>query len=240
MSADELIREFENLGVRLWEESGNLHFRAPKGVMNESRRAAIAAQKESVLALLRARTAPIVAHPESRYEPFPLTDVQSAYLLGRRKGFLYGGVGCHAYGELEMDEICPERLEAAWRRLIQRHDMLRAVILPEGLQQVLPDVPDYEIKVADLRGSGPEYAQRALAATRAEMSHRVYEPSTWPLFELRVSILDNYSLLHISIDFLIADYISIFTVLDELRRTYEQPEAKLPELSLTYRDYLLA
>lgn len=239
MSANELVQELEHLGVRFWEESGKLHFRAPKGVLTEERRAALATQKEAVLEHLRACAAPIAPHPESRHEPFPLTDVQSAYLLGRRKGFLYGGVGCHAYGELALKQVDPQRLTAVWQYLIRRHDMLRAVILPDGSQQVLPDTPDYHIAIADLRGSGRETARRALDATRAEMDHRVYEPSVWPLFDLRLSLLDDQSLLHISIDFLIADYVSIFVLLDDLRQAYEHPGTELPELSLTFRDYLM-
>src|ERR1039458_9998708 len=240
MNASELVREFENLGIRLWEESGKLHFRAPRGVLTEQRRAALAAQKEAVLAHLQASIISIASHPELRYEPFPLTDVQSAYFVGRRKGFLFGGVGCHAYGELEIEQVDPERLAAAWRYLIRRHDMLRAVILPDGSQQVLPHPPDYQIAVADLRRICPDAAEQALGAIRAEMDHRVYDPGIWPLFDLRISRIEGRDRLHISIDFLIADYVSIFVLLDELRQKYERPGMEMPELSLTFRDYLLA
>ena len=34
------------------------------------------------------------------YQPFPLTDVQSAYLIGREQDQVLGGVGCHAYFEI--------------------------------------------------------------------------------------------------------------------------------------------
>jgi len=240
MSADKLVRELEHLGVRLWEEAGTLHFRAPKGVMTESRRAALAANKHDVLAQLRAATAPVVPQPAARHEPFPLTDVQSAYFVGRRTSVLYGGVGCHAYGELVLMPVDAERMNAAWQHLVRRHDMLRAVIHPHGGQQVLPEVPEYRIKVADLHGLDGAEVERALQKVRAELDHRVYDPGAWPLFELRLSMTEERSWLHISIDFLIADYVSIFVLLEELRQKYECPDAELPELGLTFRDYLLA
>ena len=36
---------------------------------------------------------------------------------------------------------------AAWQKVIDRHEMLRAIVLQDGTQQILSDVPDYEIRV---------------------------------------------------------------------------------------------
>ncbi len=240
MNPAELIRELEHLGVRLWEEAGALRFRAPKGVLTESRRAALSQHKQAVLEHLRAANAPIEAHPEARHDPFPLTDVQAAYLLGRRKSFLYGGVGCHAYGELALPGLDAARLEHAWRCLIARHDMLRAVILTDGTQQVLRAVPEYRMRVDDLRGAPAARVEQALMTTREELGHQVHDPATWPLFELRATLTEGVDRLHVSIDFLIADYVSIFVLLDELRQLYEQPARELPALSLSFRDCLMA
>ena len=58
--------------------------------------------------------------------------------------------------ELECVDVDLERLNLAWQRLIDRHDMLRAIVLPEGQQQVLERVPPYQIEVLDLRGHDPQ------------------------------------------------------------------------------------
>ena len=72
-----------------------------------------------------------------RCEPFPLTDIQLAYWLGRTSGFALGGA-CHVYWEFTAGpERDPNRLEAALNRLIGLHDMLRAVVQPDGTQRVL-------------------------------------------------------------------------------------------------------
>ncbi|MEU6217658.1 amino acid adenylation domain-containing protein [Streptomyces sp. NPDC047022] len=237
-----LLAELEASGVELWQEAGTLRFRAPRGALTAERRALLKAHKDEVLDLLRAgdERVTVTARPAERHAPFPLTDVQTAYLLGRRDVFDYGSVACHAYGELRFAALDPDRLEAAWQALIDRHDMLRAIVEDEGAQRVLASTPPYRIAVTDLRPAGADETEAALAAMRAEMSHQVLPAGTWPLFDLRISLLPGHALLHLSIDFLIADYISLHLLLDELRTLYTDPDAALPELPVTFRDYLLA
>ena len=83
----------------------------------------------------------IVPDPDHRFDPFPLTEVQQAYWAGRSGDFELGNVATHVYLELKCASLDLERLTGAWRRLIGRHDMLRAIVRPDGRQQVLPEVP---------------------------------------------------------------------------------------------------
>jgi pyochelin synthetase len=242
MSARELVEELEHLGVRLWAESGKLRFRAPQGVMTDARREALRVHKDQLLELLLQDGAygGVIPEPENRHEPFPLTDVQSAYILGRYDAFEYGGVACHIYLELVFAELDPARLEDAWNKLIARHDMLRSVIHTDGYQRVLPEVPRYLIEVADLRGIGSHEVEQALAAVRARLGHRIYKTENWPLFELSVTLSDERALLHLSIDFLIADWASIRLLIAELGRLYQDPATTLTPLDVTFRDYVIA
>lgn len=242
MSVEELVRELEEVGVRLWEQDGNLRFRAPRGVLTVERRDALRSRKAEVLAYLRADDEKHALCPDAaaRHDPFPLTDVQSAYLLGRRSAFSYGGHGCHGYAELLLDDLDPDRLQAVWQRLVERHDMLRAVVDSDGSQRVLPEVPPYEIAFTDVRGTGAAGREAALTAVRGDMDHRRYEPDQWPLFELRATACDGHTVLHISIDFLIADFVSLYTLLGELSELYRAPDRELPPVETTFRDYVLA
>jgi pyochelin synthetase len=242
MSTADLISELQNAGVRIWQEGGQVHFRAPRGVMTQSRLDVLRGQKQAVIDHLQriASVVTIVPEPGARHEPFPLTDVQAAYLLGRGTAFRYGGVACHGYGELAAPSLDPCDLEAAWQALITRHDMLRAVIDVTGSQRVLAEVPPYHIRVCDLRSASPAELTAAVAATRAEMDHRVYQPGEWPLFDLRATLAGDHVFLHMSIDFLIADFISIELLLSELGQLCLDPARPLPPLDITFRDYLLA
>ncbi|HJX29197.1 MAG TPA: AMP-binding protein, partial [Thermoanaerobaculia bacterium] len=183
----------------------------------------------------------IVPDPEGRFEPFPLTDIQQAYWLGRGAAFELGNVGSHVYQELDFTGLDLDRLSRALRRTIDRHDMLRASFLPDGRQRVLPEVPPYQIPVFDLAGLPEAAREEALLAIRAEMSHQVFDPARWPLFEFRAARLDGErTRLFFGIDVLIGDGWS-FTVLGrDLSRFYLEPEAELAPLEVFFRDYVLA
>ncbi|MGK4907942.1 amino acid adenylation domain-containing protein [Streptomyces albus] len=244
-TAADLLDELTSLGVALWSEDGRIRFRAPQGVLTEERRAALRAHKEQLLVLLDAEDAArtVTADPAAAHEPFPLTDVQSAYLLGRRDPFGHGGVACHGYLEIHYPRLDPAALEDAWNALIARHGMLRAVVHEDGYQQVLPEVPCCRIAVTDLRDT-PERRDEHLEETRSDLGHRTYDTARWPLFELRLTRLPDGDVLHFSLDALVADWASAALLLDELDTLLASPDpadtSPLPPLTLSFRDYVLA
>jgi pyochelin synthetase len=241
MDAATLITELDLLGVELWAEDGQLKFRAPKGALTEEKREQLRQHKQALLDHLTGPELPAVtADPAQAHEPFPLTDVQTAYLLGRGDSFGYGGVACHGYLEMHYPSLEPAALEAAWNRLIARHPMLRATIAADGWQQVLPSVPAYPIAVQDLRGQGAALLDQALADTRAELDHRIYPTDQWPLFTLRQTRTDDGDILHVSLDSLIADWASAGILFNELDLILAGRGDELPALEITFRDYLLA
>ena len=240
MSALKIINKYDALGVQLWAKNGQLRFRAPSGILTEQRLAELRDHKESLINYLETTEDSIIV-PDSanRYAPFPLTDVQAAYLVGRWDVYESGGVGCHGYVELTMPALEKTRLEKAWHSLINRHDMLRAVVYPEGYQQVLSDIILPPIQAQDLRGVSSLQAQSAIEQTRKELSTRQYAPDRWPLYELFLTTTDESSILHFSIDMLIADFVSIDVMLTELDQLYHQPEKTLPKLEVRFRDLVL-
>ena len=183
----------------------------------------------------------VVPDPQHRSAPFPLTDIQQAYWLGRTGAFELGNVATHLYRESEGEEVDLERYTAAWRRLIARHDMLRAVFADDGTQRILADVPPYEIDVLDLREMDPQGAEEELATVRERMSHQVLPADRWPLFEVRLSRLPGGRVrFHISLDLLIGDAWSWRILFRELAMLYREPTLPLPSLELSFRDYVLA
>ncbi|NER27105.1 MAG: amino acid adenylation domain-containing protein [Symploca sp. SIO1C4] len=183
----------------------------------------------------------IVPAPKQRYQPFPLTDIQQAYWLGRNQAFELGNIAAHGYLELDTNNLNLERLNLVWQQLILRHDMLRAVILPDGQQQILEKVPPYEIEVLDLRTKPPEVISTELEAIREQMSHEVLPAQQWPLFKLRATCLEEQlTRIHLSFDALIGDAWSMFVILREWYQLYQNPELLLPPLELSFRDYVLA
>ncbi|MGW1954890.1 hybrid non-ribosomal peptide synthetase/type I polyketide synthase [Streptomyces sp. NPDC001920] len=183
----------------------------------------------------------VVPDPEHAHDPFPLTDVQQAYLVGRTGVFELGNVGMHAYEEFDVPGLDLPRMQRAFRRLIGRHGMLRAIVHPHGEQEILAEVPDYVIETEDLRDLPEDEARARLEATREAMSHQVFSPECWPLFELRATVLPgDVGRLHLSVDGLITDAWAYNLLMRELTHLYGDPDAALPELELSFRDYVLA
>ena len=240
-SVPAMLTRLQALGVHLWSEDGQLRFKAPAGVLSETLRSEIKVAREALLRHLeRAAGRRLEADIKARHAPFPLTDLQLAYLVGRTRLYDYGGVGCHSYIELDLPAIDAAALEQAWHRLILRHDMLRAVVSPEGHQAVLRHVALPALRHLDVRGIGAAAAAAALAGVREEMGQRCYVTDQWPLHELRLSSHDGGAVLHFSIDLLIADFASIQIMLAELGQFYHQPALQPEPLQIGYRDLVLA
>jgi amino acid adenylation domain-containing protein len=182
----------------------------------------------------------ITPAPEALDQAFPLTAVQQAYWAGRKPDFELGGVDSHLYGEVDVAGLDLNRLEAAWRRLVVRHPMLRAVVTDDGLQRVLAEVPPYRIPRADLRDT-PDGGAGFLAATRARLSHVRRCVSAWPLFTIEAALLPGgVTRLFLSFDLLIGDALSWRILYRELRALYDDPNHALPELRLRFSDYVAA
>jgi len=178
----------------------------------------------------------------NRYQPFALTDIQQAYWLGRSDAFDIGNVAAHAYSEHELyaTEFSIEHFEMAVNRLIERHDMLRMVVDEDGRQRVLADPGRYRVPYLDLTQNTAKAREATLIATREEMSHRVFEPNRWPLFDLRISKLSaHHHRLYWSFDGLVLDGFSQQVLIHELMTVLAEPEAELPELGITFRDYVV-
>jgi amino acid adenylation domain-containing protein/non-ribosomal peptide synthase protein (TIGR01720 family) len=182
----------------------------------------------------------------ARFEPFPLTSVQEAYWIGRRSDYALGNVGAHFYAEVDFSVIegsdeTFDRMEAAWQKLIDRHDMLRMIVAGDGCQVVSQDAPRYRIARQNLTRLIKKEAESRLLGIRDELSHQVFDPEVWPLFALRFTRISGVlARLHFSIDLLIADFTSIQVLVSEWRRLVVDPGLELPPLELCFRDYVMA
>ncbi|MEV0025672.1 amino acid adenylation domain-containing protein [Streptomyces atroolivaceus] len=172
-----------------------------------------------------------------RYEPFGLTDLQQAYLVGRGEAFELGNTSTYFQIEIDLENVDLGRLGASFRAMIERHDMLRAVFTPEGEQRVQRDVPAYVIRETDVSGLAPAEREAALDAVHEEMRHQVFDTTRWPLFDVRVTRIDDRLIrLHAGFDALVIDGFSTSILFKEWAAHYRGET--LPELRLRYRDYV--
>ncbi|MFE1037060.1 amino acid adenylation domain-containing protein [Streptomyces sp. NPDC058807] len=243
--AQELLSELHRRGIKLRLAGERLDIVAPAGTLTDELRERLKRSRDDLIALLRrndtAGQGPgVTPRPQDRHEPFPLTDIQHAYWVGRGSALDLGGVSTYLYFELERTGLEMDRLNAALNRVVERHDMLRAVIQPDGRQRILREVPPYEIAVTDLRGRREDEQRAGVEEVRRAMDHQVLPTDRAPMFDIRACLLGGgRTRLHIGIDVMILDGLSLFVLFDEWRRFYEDPQWRPGPLSLSYRDYVL-
>jgi len=228
-----LLKDLAQRSVSLWVEDGALKFKSPKGALDDSLKESLREYRDEIIAYLT------MAPGSDPAGSFPLTDVQQAYWIGRSDAYALGNVGCHIYMELENKDLDVQKLTASWNQLIQRHEMMRAVILPDGNQVILDDVPDYEIKSYDLTACPPQQREETLESIRNEMSHQVFKAEEWPSFDIRISSLQHTKRLHVSMDYLFMDASSHLIIFHEWFALYENQHSALPELPISFRDHVL-
>lgn len=247
----EFLFNLSELGIKIWVDNDRLRCNAPKEILTDSLREQLAERKAEILAFLNKfsensqipdQTLPVISPDlKNRYEPFPLNDMQQAYWIGRTDSFEMGNVSIHSYTELEIIDLDIERLNLAWQQLIKRHDMLRSIVLPDGQQQILKEVPPYQIQVLDLRGKEPKTVTFQIEEIRDRLSHQILPLEKWPQFEILATRLDEtITKLHISIDGWCLDGRSLQILFREFKELYDNPDRFFPPLELSFRDYVLA
>lgn len=183
----------------------------------------------------------VIPNHAEQFETFPLTDIQQAYFVGRGGDFSMGNVSTHLYIEVDATDLDLPRLERAWQQVIDRHPMLRAIVLPDGTQKILHETPPYKFPVQDLRNETPQDLEAGLQRERDRLSHQVIPSDRWPLFELSASKMPgDKTRLHISLDCLITDARSFQIISGELLTFYHDEQATLPLPGLSFRDYVIA
>lgn len=172
--------------------------------------------------------------------PFPLNEVQQAFWLGMEDVFPLGSIPPLFFVELEKNSLNIEKLQYAWNELVRRHEMLRAVILLSGQQQILEIVPEYSFDKIDFSMMNHETALQATEAERKSFINLSCEPEKWPLFRISVIKLpeDNYRVFF-KIDLLIADLLSCRILIHEWSSLYFGNELVLLQKQGLFRGYIL-
>ena len=166
---------------------------------------------------------------------FAMTRVQHAYWMGRSGGYRFGDTACHFALEYDCPGLDLDRYERAWRKVIARHPMLRAVTTGQGRMRVLGNLPPYRIRAVDLTGAGEQKRTDRLNALRDEVFRRPGPSDRWPLVRIRAARLPGDRVrVFLGVDVLVCDAGSYWLIDRDLRHYYEHPERELPEVPITF------
>ncbi|MDP9835687.1 amino acid adenylation domain-containing protein [Neorhizobium huautlense] len=175
----------------------------------------------------------------ARHDPFSLTEIQRGYLIGRNPNLPLGGAACQFYYELDCEVLNIERYRDAWRKVMQRHDMLRVKILDAESQQVERDIPEPAIIIHDLTETDDR--EDRLTRIRNRLARDLPSSDKWPMIDIELSLMPGGRVfIHLRFDLLVADQQSILILLDEVARFYRNPALHIAEPGLTFRDCVMA
>ncbi|GHC74399.1 hypothetical protein GCM10007079_08640 [Nocardiopsis terrae] len=168
--------------------------------------------------------------------PIPLTDLQSAYLVGRVSG-LGGGAETRVYQEFLVDGRSPETIEEQWNRLVDHHPMLRAAVHEDGTSTIVPSLPQ-KIPRHDLRYLDGTEAEAELTAVARRMVRTPLPLGEPGMYALELSTLpDGRVVVHAVLDALLADARSyallfgqLFTLCEDDQRDLGAPADPRPYL----------
>jgi mycobactin phenyloxazoline synthetase len=177
----------------------------------------------------------------SDFVEFPLATMQHAYWLGRRQDQRLGGVAAHLYVEFDGAGIDVDRMRRATRRLVRRHEMLRAQFLDSGNQRILPEPLVPVFHAIDLRAEDAASVDAQLERIRQTKSHQRMDVASGQVLDITVTTLPGRThRLHIDVDMLAADAQSYRRILDDLAALYEADNDSLGPVGFTFREYLAA
>ncbi|MEU4998146.1 condensation domain-containing protein [Streptomyces sp. NPDC021622] len=178
--------------------------------------------------------------------PFPLLPLQQGYFVGQQDAWELSYRSAHHYVDIGLEDIdseeIAEALQDALERLAEHQSVLRARILPDGRQRILPlDDPDAmpRLLVADLSTAGEEEIATTLAAIRQEMSTEGPDPAVGCGLGMRLTLLPGQrARLHSSTSLLIIDGWSSGVFYRDLFALVSDYNAVLAPLEVDFGDYV--
>ncbi|MEH2032602.1 MAG: non-ribosomal peptide synthase/polyketide synthase [Nostoc sp.] len=246
MTTVEFLSLLQTKGVKIWIDSDQLGYRAPKGVMTADIKQELVERKTEILAFLKQAkksqqiaSEPIV--PVKRDSDLPLSFPQQRmwflYQLERQSPFYNENLQLRIIGALNV-----AALEQSINEIIRRHEALRTIFpTVDGfaVQRILPALT-INILVLNLQGLKEAEIEQIII----EEVCQPFDLSKPPL--LRVTLLrlePELYLLIVTIHHIIIDGWSVGIFIKELSALYQAfscgSPTPLPELTIQYGDFTI-
>ncbi|MCY1033270.1 amino acid adenylation domain-containing protein [Corallococcus sp. BB11-1] len=192
---------------------------------------------EADVAAARSRAAP---RREGREDGFGLSEMQQAFVVGRKLKTCGQFISSTLYLELEVREpLAPATVEQAWTQLVRHHDALRLRIDGDYRQSVSPEAQEPRLTVHDLSRLEGDALRGALAQRKERMAFQEFDLERWPYFDLQMTRLaGDHAVLHLALDEVVADGFSALLLARQLFELCTAPGTRLPPLRYSYREFV--
>ncbi|TQV85988.1 non-ribosomal peptide synthetase [Aliikangiella coralliicola] len=249
MTVYTLINQLGAKKIKLWQEDGQLKFKAPKGAITDDIRQQLIDNKSDIIAFLRQvspnnKIPPIVPINRDDYEQFPLSFAQERLWfinqLDPDSASYNSPVAATINGDFNIDH-----LQQTLDMIIARHDNLRTVFPShEGqAQQLILDSIDFNLDVIDLSHYQDQTAkdEKARQLCRIETA-TAFDLTTGPLIRGKViKLAQQKHILMLNMHHIISDGWSMGVLMTELFLIMEGlargQSVELPPLPIQYVDY---
>lgn len=240
--ASDLLARLAQLGVTVQGEGGDLKVRGPAGAIGGQMRDELRALKPQLLALLsRSAPAPVAAGAAAEVDPdrVPLSfNQRRLWFLDRLEG---GGSAFIMAACFELEgPLDLEALQQALTVLVERHELLRSVIVDEAAEPVLRIGAATAVRLQP--ESVDDASPQGLAELMAQQARQPFDLTQAPPLRLRLFALEpRRHVLALSLHHIAGDFWSMGLLLAELGQLYGAACQGLPSplqpLPLRYPDY---
>lgn len=229
------------LGVNLEVDGENIKLRGEFENLTQELVARIAQHKGELLSSLK--FSPVGHHIFGNFDsaPFPLTEMQRAYFLGRGNLYELGGISSHVYHEFTCDGVDPARLENALRAVIRKQSALRLCIESAECQRIasIDSIRKPLIVVHDFRGHAKSDLAASLNTIRERMSHLVVDARAPLVPQVELAHLpDGWQLLFVSHDGLVVDGLSMQMLFTQWQQAYDLNTDTLEPLDIDFSHHV--
>mgnify|MGYP004590028597 FL=1 len=141
---------------------------------------------------------------------FEMSDLQKAYVAGRKEEMLLGGYGSHAFFSFEAENLKPEQFKKAVQKLVEDQEMLRAVIETDETM-CIEDKVEVDENYLDLQDLTKEEQEKRVEQEKERMFCK-----EGMLHFLQIQLEKEKSLVCVAHDGLIADGESHQIILEQM------------------------
>jgi hypothetical protein len=238
--ATRLIEQLGKDGVELWVDGDQLRYRVARGTLTAERKALIRASRTEIMGVLSARQSDGITPPQVRgaESVWPPSDPQLGIALNNDT--FNSELAFYWQGDVDAPAF-----EAALRKLMQRHGILRTHYFTDDAQEVWAvTAREFTVPLTalNLTSETPEAAQAAVYAARQELVERRFDIHVGPLVRFLLARLPGGNALFSAVfQHSIYDGASTPVFISELSALYlaemSGTDAALPPLPMQYCDF---
>ena len=247
-SADDLLHALYRRGVKLWPESGQLRFQAPKETLSAEVLHELRARKAEIVQLLEQSQLDKDARiqPRAHDGPVPLSPIQLRFWQWSIESESRASVRWGAFGVRVIGPLSTCHLRRSLEAVVQRHETLRTRIITVGgiPRQKIDAVGEYEFEVIDLSKSPMADLTGELARLAGEFVTEKFDLAIGPLFAAKLFRLSgDEHVLVVALDHMITDGASNVLLSRDIWTLYDQAVQgvpfSLPPMPLQFADYAI-